>query len=197
MSFAMAAVVLTACGTNQEVEALETKMEKLVEENTLATEKIAQLEQQIETLQQQLATGQNTGNEKITIELLQPDDQLLSYQVIEKTIEKGKLEDEIKQALTVASSEVPVQSVTDNGDGTVTINFDKASVSGPNMTSSAQVSVFLDQLKYVMYENFPQVTSYYVQADGKPTGFGETIVFEDAIPNKELAEDEMYLEIKE
>lgn len=190
---------LAACGAKEkELEALETKMELLVEENKLATEKISELEQQIEKLELQLAQaeGQENKEETRTIQILEPDDQLLSYQVTTKEIPSGTIADEIQKALAEAVSEVPVRSVKDNGDGTVTIDFDRAYVTGPQMTSSAQVGVFLDQLKYVMYTNFSQIKSYDVRADGEPTSFGETIVFTEAFVNEELQQEEMYLPIK-
>lgn len=193
-------IVLAACGVNKkDAAALEKKMELLVEENKQATEKISMLEKQIEELESQLAQAEGNGMKEgtIPIRLLKPDAQFLNYEIVQEEISTGKLEDEIQQALAIAVSNVPVRSVKDHSDGTVTIDFDRAYVSGPHLTSSAQVGVFLDQLKYVMNANFPQIKSYYLRADGEPTSFGETIVFTDAISNVELVRDEMYLPIKE
>lgn len=197
------AIGLVACGAKDE-ETLEKKIEQLTEENKKANETIAQLVERVKELETELnggSDGQTSGtipeDEKLVIQIIRPDDQLLSYHVEKQDIRKGELTEEIKQALAIAVSDIPVNAVKDNGDGTVTIDFDQDYVSGPNMTSSAQVGVFMDSLKYVMYENFPKVKAYYLQADGEPTAIGETSVYTEAIANEELKSQEMYLEIKE
>ena len=66
---------------------------------------------------------------------------------------------------------------------TITIDFNENSTGSPHLTTTTQVSMFFDELKFFLYYNFPDLKAYYIYSNGEPTSIGETSVFTEAQPN--------------
>lgn len=193
---------LVGCGSSSNEEVTELKKQN------------AQQQTQIEELQAQIADLTVQLNDLSTVTTPQTEEpaetdeatafiiQTLStdgntYTRTEIKVELKEKENEYEAMLRTMFPELTFNEVSMNDDATITIDVHENSTSSPNMTSSAQVSMFFDQLVYTLVENFPQLQGYYLTSNGEATYMGDTGPYDGLQPLASINESELYLPINE
>lgn len=191
---------LAGCGSDANEESLTS----LKEQNAQQQVQIEELENQVNTLQEQLKELANTPQAEesteqpiasFTLKTLDSDGN--SYTRTEVKVQPKQDENDYEAMLRTIFPELTFNYVAIDTDSTITIDVNENSTGAPNMTSSAQVAMFLDQLTYALTENFPELKGYYLTSNGEVTYMGDSGPYEGLNPLAPLMEEEMYLPINE
>lgn len=183
-------LALAGCGTN------ENELTSVKEQNEKLQAQVTSMEVQIKNLQAQLeelATMQEEEVQAVTLETITSNGN--SYLMTNVTVEPKEDENVYEAMLRTLFPILTFNYVTENGDGTITIDIHKSSTGSPNMTASAQVSTFLDQLEYTLQENFKELNGYFITSNGATTYLGDFGPLEELRELGNLTEDKLYMPI--
>ena len=183
-------LALAGCGTN------ENELTSVKEQNEKLQAQVTSMEVQIKNLQAQLeelATMQEEEVQAVMLETITSNGN--SYLMTNVTVEPKEDENVYEAMLRTLFPILTFNYVTENGDGTITIDIHKNSTGSPNMTASAQVSTFLDQLEYTLQENFKELNGYFITSNGATTYLGDFGPLEELRKLGNLTEDKLYLPI--
>lgn len=189
-----ALLLLAGCGAdNEEVSTLKEQNEQL--QSTVNA-----MQQQLEDLQAQLEQMANASNEQPEVESIELKTLVSDgneYKLDTVTVVPEGEENVYEAMLRAIFPQLQFNKVTENEDATITIDVHENSTGSPNMTASAQVSIFLETLQYTLYENFPQLKGYYITSNDASTYLGDAGPFDDVTPLTDITKGEMYLPIVE
>ena len=189
---------LAGCGSDVNEESLTS----LKEQNAQQQVQIEELENQVNALQEQLKELAITPQAEepteqpiasFTLKTLDSDGN--SYTRTEVKVQPKQDENHYEAMLRTIFPELTFNYVEIDTDSTITIDVNENSTGAPNMTSSAQVAMFLDRLTYALTENFPELKGYYLTSNGEVTYMGDSGPYEGLNPLAPLMEEEMYLPI--
>lgn len=145
------------------------------------------------TMQQESSTQkENQG----TFRYIESDEGLTGYSMKEYEYDPKSSKTKYEQVFERVIPDAKINGITENKDKTITIDFDPTYLSSENLTSSAQLNVFMDKIRYAMKENFPDVKGYYFNANGKPASFSNYGEVKDVVPN-DFDYNNLYLPLNE
>lgn len=192
-----AILLLAGCGENVDNDSTLEEQNKQLQETVNDLQKqVSELQAQLDEQANQSPTNQGTDEvEIVTLKILTTDGN--EYRRDTVSVQPEKDENIYEATLRTLFPELHFNKVTENEDGSITIDVNEDSTGSPNMTASAQVATFLDILDYTLYENFPDLLGYYITSNDQPTYLGDFGPFEEMRPIIDITEQEMYLPIVE
>jgi len=124
------------------------------------------------------------------------DQDMTMYNMNEGQYDTNSKKSKYEQVIEKAVPDAKINKVTENDDGTITIDFDPEYLQSENLSTSAQLNVFMDKIRYAIKENFPDLKGYYFNANGKPATLNNYGEVKDVVPN-DFDTNNLYLPFNE